>query len=119
MTSSALHVVLLAATGATLLAAVVGNALGVWRLSPSVWPIGQAIIRLGMGIGGACSLGAALIAWMTGATWRERVAWELAADFGIALLALGLLVGAVERDILRRGAAVKRAGNQHRASQGD
>jgi hypothetical protein len=112
MTPAGLHIAFLFVSGITLLAAVGGNAAGYFRLSPSVWPIGQAIIRFGMATAGSASMGAALLAWATGATWRDRIAWELAASAGFMVLSIGLLVGAIERDILRRTAR-KNLSQQH------
>jgi hypothetical protein len=100
-----LHISLMLIAGATLLIAVFGNALGYWRLSPSIWPVGQTIIRLGMSVAGVSCIATVVSSALLGTGWRERVHWELAADAGFALLSIWLLVGAAERDLRARRAA--------------
>lgn len=119
MSPSTMHLLFLSITGIALLTAVIGNALDLWRLSPSIWPVGQTIIRFGMSISGVSCVAAALSAWAMGAGWRERILWELAADGGFAVLSIGLLVGAIERDIMRRRAAMKRGEKRYSAGHGD
>lgn len=99
-----LHLVFTALAGAALLALVIGAAVGFWRISPSVSGRSQMLIRFGMAVAGVSCVATVLSSWLTGAGWRDRVHWEIAADAGFAVLALGLLLGAVERDVMRRRA---------------
>lgn len=102
MTPTTIHLLCMAVVGAALLAAVIGSAMHFWRISPSASPWAQMLIRFGMGISGASSFASVFSALLTGAGWRERVHWELASDAGFAVLAVGLLCAAVERDVLRK-----------------
>ena len=108
------HLIFMACAGICLLAAVIGGALDLWRICPTTSYRSQTLVRFGMAVAGVSCTLTVLQTWLMGATWRERVHWELTADAGFAILALGLLLGAVERDVLRRTA---RQGVRH--SHGD
>jgi len=107
------HMLFMGIAGAALLANVVGSALGYWRIAPTVSHWGQMLIRFGMALAGVSCTSAAASAWLQGLAGHERVAWEAAAYFGFAVLALGLLVGAVERDFVRRRAARQHLSERH------
>lgn len=118
MSAGMLHLVLMGLAGLALLTTVVGGALGFWRIAPSTSHRSQMLIRFGMAVAGVSCFATVLSSVLQGATWRDRVHWELAADVGFLLLSLGLLVGAVTRDIRRR-AAGKGYQQGYSASQGD
>jgi hypothetical protein len=102
MTPTTIHLACMAVVAVALLTAVIGAALHLWRISPSASPWAQMLIRFGMGISGAFSFASVLSALVSGAGWRERVHWELATDAGFAILAVGLVTAAIERDLVRR-----------------
>lgn len=113
-----LHITLMAIAGAALLAAVLGSALGLWSIAPSATGHSQMLIRFGMASAGVSCVATVISTVLMGAGWRERVHWELAADAGFAVLAVGLLWGPIERALLRRTA---RNGHhqRHAESEGD
>lgn len=111
--TTTLHLIFTGLAALALLGSVVGAGLGLWRIAPSVPPRSQLVIRFGMAVAGASSAATVLSSLMLGATWRDRVHWEIAADAGFALLALGLLWGALERDVLRRRATGDEARERH------
>ena len=113
-----LHITLMAIAGAALLSATLGSALGWLSIAPSTSSGSQMLIRFGMAAAGVSCVATVISTVLMGAGWRERVHWELAADAGFAVLALGLLIGAVERDVLRRASRNHRR-ERHAESEGD
>jgi hypothetical protein len=107
------HLFFMGATAAFLLTTVIGSALGFWRIAPSASNRSQMLIRFGMAVAGVSCFATVLSSVLLAAGWRDRVHWELAADAGIAVLALGLLVAAWERDVLRRGATRQHLSQGH------
>lgn len=113
-----LHIALMLIAGTALLAAVLGSALGWWTIAPSTTGRSQMLIRFGMAVAAVSCIATVLSSLALGATWRDRVHWELAADAGFAVLALGLLIGAIERERLRRAPRNQRH-DRHAHSEGD
>jgi hypothetical protein len=113
-----LHIALMAVAGGALLTAILGSAIGWWCIAPSATGHSQMLIRFGMAVAGASCVATVISTVLMGGGWRERVHWELAADAGFAVLALGLLIGPIERELLRR--ASRNQGHQrHAESEGD
>lgn len=92
-----LHIAFLLVAGFALLSVVIGSALGFWVIAPTATGHGRLLIRFGMAVAAVSSLSAAMSSIVLGATWRERIHWELAADAGFAVLAVGILLSAIER----------------------
>jgi hypothetical protein len=119
MSNTTLHLFFMGAAGMAFLTAIFGAALGFWDIAPSATPRSQMLIRFGMALSGAGCLATVLSAVAMDAKWYDRVHWELAADAGVAFLALGLLIGPLERRILHRRAARHSVQQRYRESHGD
>jgi hypothetical protein len=113
-----LHIALMSVAGLALLSIVIGGALGFWTIAPTATGHGRVLIRFGMAVAAVSCIATVLSSLLQGATWRERVHWELAADAGFAVLALGLLLGTLERTF-HRGAARDDGHKQHAHGQSD
>lgn len=113
-----LHIALMLVAGLALLAIVVGSALGFWAIAPTATGHSRVLIRFGMALAAVSCIAAVMSATLMGATWRERVHWELAADAGFAVLCLGLLLGKLEGAL--NGWATRNDGHQqHAHREGD
>lgn len=113
------HLIFMGVAGVAFIATIIGAALGCWHIAPSATERSQMVIRFGMALTGASCLATVLTSIAISAKWYDRVQWELAADAGVAVLALGLLMGPVERRILGRRTARQGAQQRYRESHGD
>lgn len=106
--SSTLHLIFMAVAGASFLIVVMGNALDIWEIAPTASPGIQKTIRFGMALAGASCIATVFTSVAMGARWYDRIYWEIGADLGVAILAVGLLALAAERTLFRSSSHARR-----------